>query len=102
MESFSGEDSSQDEVAGLKSARANVAAVVVPQGLLVPGRADGDLAARFLKEERVFFLQVSLVRLVEGEDPRGAMLELGGENCFRPVDQEEGRLGGWLGCCCVN
>ena len=76
--------------------------MVAPQCLLVLSSADGDLAAHFLEEERIFFLQVSLVCLVEGEDPRGALLELGGEDRFRPVDQKEGCLAGWLGCCCAN
>ena len=38
VEAFPGEDSPEDEIACLQGARAHIAAVVAPQGLLVLGR----------------------------------------------------------------
>ena len=70
VESFPGEDPSQDKIASFKGAGAYVAAVVATQCLLIPGGADGDLATCFLEEEQIIIPWAVLVSLVEGEDSR--------------------------------
>ena len=50
MEAFPGEDSPEDKVPCLESAWANVAAVVVPQFLLVLGRSESGMAAQPVEE----------------------------------------------------
>ena len=37
--------------------------------------------------------------LIEGEDSRGPMFELRGEDRFCPIDEEERRFASRLGCC---
>jgi hypothetical protein len=39
-----------------------------------------------------------LTKLIEGEHPWGPELDIGRKDSFRPVDQEERGLPGWLGC----
>ena len=50
VEAFSGEDSPEDQVSRLEGARANFAAVVAPQILLVLGRSEGSTAAKSVEE----------------------------------------------------
>ena len=56
VETFPGKDSPEDKVTCLESARANVAAVVVSQILLVLGRPERSTAAQPVEEEQVIVL----------------------------------------------
>ena len=76
--------------------------MVATQRLLIPGYADGSLTASFLEEEQISFPQAILADLIKGHDPRGPVLELRGEDCFCPIDEEEGRFTGRLGRCCAD
>ena len=76
MESLSGEDPAQDEVADLKSVRADVAAAVATQGLLVPRGAKSGLTAALPEEQQIGLPRAILTRLIEGKDSRGAELKL--------------------------
>ena len=51
VEACPGEDSPQDKVSCFESARADVAAVVVTQVLLVPSRSQGRIAAEPLEQQ---------------------------------------------------
>ena len=50
VEAFPGEDSPEDKVSCLEGARANFAAVVAPQILLVLGRSESGAAAKSVEE----------------------------------------------------
>ena len=50
VEAFPGEDSPEDKVSCLESARANVPAVVAPQILLLLGRSESGMAAQPVEE----------------------------------------------------
>jgi hypothetical protein len=57
------------------------------------------LTASLLDEDEVFFLQLVLAGLIEREDSRGTVLELGREDRLCSIDEEEGCLTGRLGRC---
>ena len=99
MKSLSGEDSAQDEVFDLESARADAAAVVASQGLLVPRGTKGGLTAALLEEQQIDLPRALLTRLVEGKDSWGSVLKLQWEDRLNTVDEEEGCLAGRLACC---
>ena len=98
MEPLSREDSTQDEVADFESVRADVAAVVATQGLLVPRGTKGGLTAALLEEQQIGLPRAILTRLVEGKDSPGAVLKLQWEDRLSAVDEEEGRLASRLAC----
>jgi hypothetical protein len=102
VESLSGEDPYQDEIADFEGAWAYAAAMIATQSLLVSGGAQGGLATGFLEEQQVGPSRAVLTSLVEGEDSRRAVLELRRKDYFNSVDEEEGSLTGRLGCRCVD
>lgn len=74
-----------------------LAVVVATQRLLVPCRAEGNMAAGPFEEKQVIVPQAALTRFVKGQDPRAPMLYLSREDHFCLVGVEEGRLAGGLG-----
>ena len=97
MEAFPGEDSPENKVPCLESARANVAAVVAPQILLVLGRSESAMAAQPIEEEQIVVVEVLLIVLYEGQDPYRPMLDFCGEDRFSPVDEGKRCFTSWLG-----
>ena len=87
VETCPGEDSPQDKVSCFESARADVAAVVATEVLLVPCCSKGRIAAEPFKQQKVVVAEFVQLSLLEGQDSRGAMRDLAGEDSFSAVDE---------------
>src|SRR4051812_22449036 len=99
---FPGENPSEHEVSYLEGPGADAAAVISPQRLLVPRRPQRGFSAALLPQHDVHPPHGILLRLIERQDPYGAMSDLVREDCFGSVDQEERGLPGWLGRGCAD
>ena len=84
VETFPGEDSPQDKVPCFESARADVAAVVAAEILLVPCRSQGHIAAEPFEQQQVVVAQLVQLSLLEGQDSRRAMGDLAGRIASAP------------------
>ena len=82
MQPLTGEDPPQDQVTNFKCSRADAAAVLPPQRLLITCRPEGSSAAALLAEHEVHPLGGILAFLIEIQDPCGAMLDLVREDRF--------------------
>ena len=89
VETFPGEDSPQDKVPCLEGARADMAAVVAMEILLVPCRSQGCIAAEPFEQQQVVVAELVQLGLLEGQDSRRAMGDLAGEDSFSAVDEGE-------------
>jgi hypothetical protein len=76
--------------------------MIAMQGLLVSGGTQGSLVTGFLEEQQVSFSRGVLPSLVESKDSRRAMLELGGEDYFGSIDEEERSFPSRIRCCHAN
>ena len=92
MEACPGEDSPQAEVSCFEGARADVAAVVATEILLLPCRSQGRIAAEPLKQQQVVVAEFVQLSLLEGQDSWRAVGDLAGENSFSAIDEGERRL----------
>ena len=72
-----GENPSEHEIPYLKSSGADVAAVVSSQRLLIPRRSQHGFSTAFLPQHEIHPPHGVLLRLIERQDPHGAMLDLG-------------------------
>jgi hypothetical protein len=97
MQPFHGKYPPQDEITCLERPGADVAAVVPPQRLLVPRCSERGLAMSLLLQHELLPPHGILAYLVKCQNPRGAMLDLVGENSFSSVDEEEWSLARRLG-----
>src|SRR4051812_19833675 len=102
VQSLPGEDPPEHEVSYLESSRADVAAMILSQCLLVPCRSQRGFSATFLPQHKVHPPHGVLLRLVERQDPRGATSDLVREDRFSSVDQEEWGLSSRLGRGCAD
>ena len=82
----------EDEISRFKSPGPDVALMVAPEALQVPGCADSRQAPEFLQEADVVEPPLLLLFFYVGSDPGRAVGELGREDRFCPVDEEEGCL----------
>ena len=101
VEALAREYPPQDKVTSLQRPGTDVSAVVAAQPLLVTSRAESRFAPYLLEEAQAIFEELILARLVESKDSRRPMPELGGEDRFSPVDEEEGCFAGRLGRSCA-
>ena len=67
------------------------------QRLLVPRCSEQGLTAAFLPQHEIHPPRGVLLRFVERQDPRGAMLDLVRENRFCSIDKVERCFSCWLG-----
>ena len=102
VEPCPGEDSAEDKVTNLERARADVAAVVAAESLLVARSMKGSLATRVLEEEKTLRVDFPLAGLVKGQDPWRSVLDFIGEDHLSPVDEEERCLLDGLGWHCAD
>src|SRR3954466_4255061 len=70
--------------------------------MLVPRRSQRGFPAAFLPQDEVHPPHGVLLRLIERQDPRGAMSDLVREDCFGSIDQEERGLPTRLGRGCAD
>src|SRR4051812_17906040 len=97
VQSLLGENPPEHEVSYLESSGADVAAVISSQCLLVPRLLQRGFSVVFLPQHEVHPPHGVLLRLVECQDPCGAMSDLVREDRFCSVDQEEWGLSSRLG-----
>ena len=76
----------KNKVAFLKASGMNLAAMVVPQGLLVVCCSHNRSETIFLKESHVILPQLLLLKLIISEHSRRSVYEFRGENCLCSID----------------
>ena len=82
-------DESEDEVAFAECERLDLLAVVVPQALLVDGRTAERQEARFFEQVDTIFACLSGFGFGVHRDARRVELDVGQDDGFGSVDEEE-------------